>query len=156
MTAEKSGPQFSLVLSYGQVQDLVQQEAASRKGGGGLLGVILALNGAGKPARLEHLAHDPVLRSRRLSQSVVRSLLVLSAFASGESHGVNSLAEELGIGSTTLWRYLRTWVALGVLEERDDRRYQLARRWESYLPDAKSRNGGTKHERKAERTYLSK
>jgi DNA-binding IclR family transcriptional regulator len=98
------------------------------------LGVVLALNGVGKPTRLEDLARDPCYRNRRISQSVVRSLLVLSAFASGAAFGVNSLAEELGIGSTTLWRYLKTWAELGVLEEREDRRYQIARHWMVYLP----------------------
>jgi DNA-binding IclR family transcriptional regulator len=33
------------------------------------------------------------------------------------------------MGTTTVWRYLKTWVAVGVLEERKDRRYQLAGRW---------------------------
>jgi hypothetical protein len=132
--AEASGTQFSLVLSHGQVQDLLQQYAASRNGGGGLMGVVLALNGVGEPARLEELERDPSFRSPRISHSVIRSLLVLSAFASGVSYGVNRLAEELGISPATMWRYLRTWVALGVLEERRDRRYQLARQWRTYMP----------------------
>lgn len=144
--------QFSLVLSHGQVQDLVQQEAASRKGGGGLLGVVLALNGVGEPTRLEDLERDPCFQSPRISHSVIRSLLVLSAFASGEAHGVNSLAEELGLGSTTLWRYLRTWVALGVLEERTDRRYQVARYWATYLPKTACRDGVIKEPKSGHRS----
>jgi hypothetical protein len=143
-TAAESVLQFSLVLSHGQVQDLVQQEAASRKGGGGLLGVILALNGVGEPVKLEDLERDPGFRSPRISHTTIRSLLVLSAFGSGAVHGVNSLAEDLGIGASTVWRYLRTWVAIGVLEEREDRRYQLARQWRIYMPKTARRGSAAK------------
>ena len=51
------------MLSHGQAQDLVQQEATSRRGGDGLLGVILALNGVGEPVKLEDLECDPYFRS---------------------------------------------------------------------------------------------
>jgi AraC-like DNA-binding protein len=128
-TADETDKQFWLALSHGQVQDLMRQEAANRGGGQGLFGVLLALNGVGERMDVDELTHDQRYQDRRISQSVIRSLLVLSAFASGEAYGVNSLAEELHISATTTWRYLKTWVALGVLEERKDRRYQLARRW---------------------------
>ena len=125
---------FWLALSDGQVQDLVLQEAVSRGAGRGLVGVLLALSGVGRRIDLEELMRDERYHDRRISQSVIRGLLVLSAFASGEVHGLNSLAAELGMGTTTLWRYLKTWVAVGFLEERKDRRYQLARRWRRELP----------------------
>ena len=63
---EESGSQSSLMLSHGQAQDLVQQEATSRRGGDGLLGVILALNGVGEPVKLEDLECDPYFRSPRI------------------------------------------------------------------------------------------
>ena len=72
---------------------------------------------------------DEGYHDRRASQGLIRSLLVLGAFASGEVYGVHGLSDKLGLVTTTTWRYLKTWVALGVLEEREDRRYQLARRW---------------------------
>jgi IclR-like helix-turn-helix domain-containing protein len=125
---------FWLALSDGQVQDLVLQEAMSRGAGRGLVGVLLALSGVGRRIDLEELMRDERYHDRRISQSVIRGLLVLSAFSSGEVHGLNSLAARLGMGSTTLWRYLKTWVVVGVLEERKDRRYQLARHWERELP----------------------
>ena len=132
--AEEGDKQFWLALSHRQVQELVQQEAASRGGGRGLLGVVLALNGASAPIDLDELTRDQRYHDRRISQSVIRGLLVLSAFSSGDAHGVKNVAKQLGIGTTTTWRYLKTWVTLGVLEERKDRRYQLARRWIDELP----------------------
>jgi biotin operon repressor len=135
-TAPRAGEtdeRFWLALSDGQVQDLVLQEAASRGAGRGLVGVLLTLSGIGRRVDLEELMRDERYHDRRISQSVIRGLLVLGAFASGEAHGLNDLAAELGMGRTTLWRYLRTWVAAGALEERQDRRYQLARRWRQEL-----------------------
>lgn len=132
--ADKTDGQFWLALSDEQVQELVQQEAVSRGAGRGLLSVLLALNGVGKRIDLEELMRDERCHDRRISQSVIRSLLVLSAFSLDEVHGLNNLAGELSMGTTTLWRYLKTWVAVGVLEERKDRRYQLARRWRRELP----------------------
>lgn len=138
-TADEADKQFWLALSHGQVRELIQQEAASRGGGPGLLGVLLALDGIGERIDLDELARDELYHNRRVSRSVIRGLLVLSAFASGEAHGVNSLAKELGMGTTTIWRYLKTWVALGVLEERKDRRYKLAERWIGRLSETDRR-----------------
>ncbi|MGC2374893.1 MAG: hypothetical protein WA484_13555 [Solirubrobacteraceae bacterium] len=112
----------------------MQQEAASRGAGRGLLGVLFALDGLGERIDLEELMRDERYHDKRISQSVIRSLLVLSAFVLGDAHSLNDLAEELGMGNTTLWRYLKTWVAVRVLEERKDRRYQLAVRWRRELP----------------------
>lgn len=126
--------QFWLALSDGQVQGLVQQEAARRGTGRGLLGVLLSLNRIGKRIDLDELTRDERYHDARISQSVIRSLLVLSPFASGEAHSLNDLAKELGMGTTTVWRYLKTWVAIGAIEECKDRRYQLAVRWRHELP----------------------
>lgn len=134
--ADEGDERFWLALSDGQVQDLVQQEAVSRGGGGrGLFRVVLALDGLGERIGMDELARDERYRSGRISQSVVHGLVVLGAFALGEAHGVNSLAEDLGMSPTTTWRYLKTWAELGVLEERKDRRYKLARRWMGYLSE---------------------
>jgi hypothetical protein len=131
---EQDERQFWLALSDGQVQELVLQEAARRETGRGLLGVLLSLNGVGNRIDLEALMRDERYNNQRISQSVIRSLLVLSAFASGEAHSLTGLAGELGMGTTTLWRYLKTWVAVGVLEELRDHRYQLAVCWRRELP----------------------
>lgn len=126
--AERDGV-FWLGLSRGQVQDLMLQESASRGGGRGLFRVILALNGGSERIGVDELARDECYQGGRVSQSVILGLVVLGAFALGEVHGVNALAVDLGMSATTTWRYLKTWEALGVLEERRDRRYQIARRW---------------------------
>jgi hypothetical protein len=135
------GERFWLALSDRQVQELVLQETLSHRAGRGLVGILLALSGAGKGTNLEELMRDERFHDRRISQSVIRSLLVLSAFALGEAHGLNSLAAEIGMGKTTLWRFLKTWVAVGLLEEREDRRYQVARPWrQELLPTAHQRS----------------
>jgi len=134
--------QFWLALTDEQVQELVRQEAESRGTGRGLLGVLLSLNGIGKRISQDELTLDERYHDRRISQSVVHSLLVLSPFASGEAHGLYELAEEVSMANSTVWRYLKTWVAIGVLEERRDRRYQLAVRWRRELSKRTRRSVG--------------
>jgi hypothetical protein len=120
---------FWVALSEGQVRDLVQREAVSRGGGGGLLGVVLALDGVGERIGMEELVRDERYHSSKISHSAIHCLAVLGAFALGDVYGVKSLAGELGMSPSTTWRYLKTGLVLGVLEEREDRRYQLAERW---------------------------
>jgi hypothetical protein len=132
-TTGERDTKYVLELSAGQFQDLVQQEAASRGGGRGLLWAILALNGVGERINMDELARDERYQNGRISRSTIISLVVLGAFASGEEHGVKRLADELSISVATTWRYVNTWVVDGVLEEHKNRRYQLARRWQCEL-----------------------
>lgn len=50
------------------------------------------------------------------------------------------------MSTTTTWRYLKTWEALGALEECQDRRYQIARRWIHELPTTTHRRSVDKTE----------
>lgn len=143
-TPNENDERFLLALSHEQVQELIQQDAANRGGGRGILGVLLMLGGVDERLDLDELMQDEHYHDRRISQSVIRGLLVLGVFASGEVHGLNDVAGELGMVSTTTWRYLKTWVALGVLEERKDRRYRLTRRWMGETPQSLHRNPNQK------------
>lgn len=136
--------QFLLPLTDGQVQEVVQQEAENREAGRGLLGVLLALNGIGDQLGPEQLSRDERAQDRKISQTVIHSLLVLGPFASGEPHALNNLSQTLSMANSTVWRYLKTWVAVGVLEERRDRRYQLAVRWRRETPKTTRRRARTK------------
>jgi hypothetical protein len=115
---------FRLPLSPAQVQ-LV---ASASTGSNGLLPTLLALAGD-ETVRLNDFAkggHD----TKTLSISLVSGLLVLATVSRHEGIGVTQVAHELGLSSATAWRYLKTWVALGVFEQ-DPRshRYRLADCW---------------------------
>ena len=138
-TADERDPKFWIALSTEQVQDLVAQEAEHRGDRRGLLWVVLALSDVGIRVSMEELASDERYQSGRVSHSVVQSLVVLGGFTLGEARGINSLARELGMSVSTVWRYVNTWKALCVLEERKDRRYQVATRWTRELPKTAKR-----------------
>jgi Fic family protein len=60
------------------------------------------------------------------SRSLVRGLLVLSAFSAGEPRRMTEVAAELKMTASTLHRYLNTLVSLGLIER--DRSSRLYRR----------------------------
>ena len=143
VTTGEPDVRYVLELSAGQVQGLVQM-ASRRDGGRGLLWVVLALEGVGERIGMEELARDERYQSGRVSRSTIISLVVLGAFALGEIHGVKGLADELGMSVATTWRYVNTWVEVGVLGERKDRRYQLAGRWQRELPKTSPRRAASR------------
>jgi hypothetical protein len=75
-----------------------------------------------------HELHDallPLLDDESYSRSVFRALLLLSAFpADGGERELTDLAEQVGLSASTTHRYLRTWVAVGLLEQAPSRRYR--------------------------------
>ena len=78
------------------------------------------------------LLNDPSF-DHSISQSVVTSLLLLSAFQGNEERSIADVAAELGISKTTTYRYMKTWVVVGVLEQDRTRKYRLAARWQDEL-----------------------
>jgi hypothetical protein len=128
MVSDEPEP-FLLPLSLAQVEQLMG-EIASRRSGTGLLRVLLALTGSGERLDIHDLTRDERYHAKNISQSVITSLLVLIAFSQGDGHKVTDLAGELGMTKTTTMRYLKTWMAVGVLEQdQKTRRYRLAVRW---------------------------
>lgn len=79
-------------------------------------GLTQLLSGA---ASLDAL-HDVLLglvEDERVSRSTCRALLVLLAFSSGDQRAVTDVSNELQLSASTTHRYIRTWVALGLLEQ---------------------------------------
>ncbi len=60
---------------------------------------------------------SPLLGDRELSVTLLRGLLVLVSFPpDGDERNCKEIAQELDIPVSTADRYVRTWVAVGLLE----------------------------------------
>lgn len=130
--SNRDEPEIMVPISLGQAQRVVQQVLESNDPGASLVRLLLALSGDDR-VRLSELSSDPEFRDRKSSQTLLIGLLVLTVFADGEDRRVNGVAEELDMAQSTVIRYLRTWVAIGVLEQDPvTRRYCLAHRWADY------------------------
>jgi hypothetical protein len=68
-----------------------------------------------------------LLNDARYSHSLVRALLLLTAFPDdGGELSVKDLANRLGWSTSTTHKYVLTWTALGVLERTNKRHYRYA------------------------------
>jgi len=68
-----------------------------------------------------------LLNDARYSHSLVRALLLLTAFpGDGGALSVKDLANRLGWSTSTTHKYVLTWTALGVLERTDKGHYRCA------------------------------
>jgi hypothetical protein len=127
--SNRDAPEIMVPISLGQAERVVQQVLESDGPGASLVRVLIALSGRDR-VRLTELSADPEFQDSKNSQTLITSLLVLSAFHGGVDHRVSGLAFELEMNPSTTIRYLKTWVAVGVLEQDSaTRRYRLARRW---------------------------
>jgi IclR helix-turn-helix domain len=116
-------------ISLRQAERVVQQVLEGTAPGMSLVRLLLALSGQDR-MRLTELTADSEYQDRKNSQTLLTGLLVLSVFHGGADHGVNGIAHELGMSPSTAIRYLKTWVAIGVLEQvTATRRYRIARQW---------------------------
>jgi len=70
-----------------------------------------------------------LLQDESCSRSVLRALLVLDSLPpDGSERELTAIARELGISPSTTHRYMRTWMALGLVERHPrSRRYRRAR-----------------------------
>lgn len=115
---------FLLPIFPPQVQQMIHAVASTP--GAGLIRLLF-----GPSANWERLTVDDVLGDKRdhardLSHSLIASLIVFAAFSDGEEHRVTRAAAESGMNTTTTLRYVRTWVALGVLvQDQRTHRYRL-------------------------------
>ena len=124
----RSEPEIWVPISLGQAERIVQQVVGSEGTGSSLVRLLLALGGRDRVVMAD-LLNDPQVNNRLMSQNVIVSLLVLSALHGGERR-VTDIADDLGISRATAVRYLKTWVAVGILEQdRSSRRYRVAVRW---------------------------
>jgi hypothetical protein len=129
----KSDPEILVKLSLGQAEGIVRHVVGSGGPGVSLVRVLLALGGLDR-VEMGDLERDPHFHAPKLAQVLVISLMALSPFRDCEARRVTDLAAELGMSASTLVRYLKTWVALGVLEQdQRNRRYRLALCWRNEL-----------------------
>jgi hypothetical protein len=111
--------QIAITLSSAQVDRIVR----AAEGGGGLQAALSGLAGG---APFDVGADE--LDDRRLSRSLLMALLVLATFPKdGSRMGVAEIARILEMNTSTVHRYLSTWLAAGYID-RDPatRRYGLA------------------------------
>jgi hypothetical protein len=70
-------------------------------------------------------ALGPIAAKPNYSASVIRAILVFASLpADGSAQELAATAKAVGLSTSTVHRYLQTWVALGVVtQERESRRY---------------------------------
>jgi IclR helix-turn-helix domain len=114
-----------LVIALTDVQ--VTQVMREASGGPTLAGLTGLLAAAGDLDKLRS-ATIQMVGDPRLSHSALRAILVLAAFpADGSERGLTEVGEALSLPPSTMHRYVRTWVALGLLEQNPrSRRYRQA------------------------------
>jgi|HubBroStandDraft_3_1064219.scaffolds.fasta_scaffold149456_1 hypothetical protein len=128
--ADRIETEILVPISLGQAERVFQQVVGNRGPGASLVRLLLALGGHDRLGMTD-LLNDPEFRDRSLSQTLIISLLILSAFHGDVEHRITDLARELGISQATTVRYLKSWVAVGVLEQNPStRKYRIARRWQ--------------------------
>jgi hypothetical protein len=129
----KTEPEIWVPLSRGQAELVVQQAITPERPGASLVRVLLALGGHDQVVMAD-LERDPKFKDPKIAQVLIISLMVLSAFSDTKEHRASDIAEELGFSRSTLIRYLKTWLAVGVLEQDNrTRTYRLALRWRADL-----------------------
>ncbi|HTZ85407.1 MAG TPA: helix-turn-helix domain-containing protein [Solirubrobacteraceae bacterium] len=108
---------IAISLTRGQVNRVVQQAAAS----GSAADLPALLPGPDELVRrLARAVGDP-----NYSQSLIRAVQVLAALpADGSARELGAIAKAVGFSTSTVHRYLQTWVALDVvMQDGESRRY---------------------------------
>jgi predicted transcriptional regulator len=126
--AERTEPEILVPISLAQAERVVQQIVGSTAPGVSLVRVLLALAGNDRVVMADLLTDPDV--DHNMNQHLLTGLVLLTTFHSDKEHRITDLAAELGISVSTTHRYLKTWVAVGVLEQdKATRKYRLADRW---------------------------
>jgi hypothetical protein len=109
-----------IALSEAQVARIVREAS-------GRAGLVSLLSGVGELQELRRVLLA-LLGDGRYSHSTIRALLVLAAFpADGGERELTDITKEIGFSSATTYRYVSTWMALGLLEQDPrSRRYRRA------------------------------
>lgn len=110
----------SLGLTPEQVAEVIAAVSAARGGSAGLLAGL---------ERPRELVASQLLADPTVSRSLLLGLAVLIAFpADGGARGIRAVAQELGLPTSTTYRYVHTLVAAGLLEQHArTRRYRRGR-----------------------------
>ncbi len=129
----RTEPELWVPISLAQAERLIRQVVGAKGPGVSLIRVLLALGGLDRVNMADLLA-DPEFDDRNISRTLIISLLVLTSFYADVDQRVTDISMDLGISPSTTLRYLKSWVAVGVLEQDPtDHRYRLARRWREEL-----------------------
>jgi IclR helix-turn-helix domain len=104
-----SGPHVTITLHPAQVEQVLRVASGSN-------GMTELLSGIREPEALQGVLMG-LVDDERVSRSTCRALLVLLAFSSGEHREVTEVSNELDLSASTTHRYIRTWVALGLLDQ---------------------------------------
>lgn len=129
----RTEPELWVPISIAQAERLIQQVVGAKGPGISLIRVLLALGGQDRVAMAD-LRSDPEFNDRKISQSLIIGLLVLTSFYPDVDQTVTAISIDIGQNLSTTIRYLKTWVAIGVLEQDPtDHSYRLARRWREEL-----------------------
>jgi len=99
-----------------QARELILALARQRPGNQPMR-LLLALTGHGRPQKIEDFADDADYKANLTSRALIHALVVLSQFTDGRDKGVREIATEIGMSPTTAGRFLRTWKAVGVLQQ---------------------------------------
>jgi hypothetical protein len=114
----RGDPDVTITLTRAQIARVV-------RGAAGDAGSALMLSALGD---LQDFRNVLLARSEdaSISRSTCRALLVLLSLSVNNSfHEVTEIAKQLGLSPSTTHRYIRTWVALGLLEQDpESRRYR--------------------------------
>jgi len=130
-------PEILVPISLAQAERVVQQVTESADPGASLVRVLLALGGQARVI-MDELLKDPEFHDRKISRTLIVSLLVLSVFYGGAEKRVVDVAIEVGMSQSTTVRYLKSWTVVGALEQEPaTRKYRLARRWRHILENNK-------------------
>jgi hypothetical protein len=108
---------MTITLNSAQIASVLRDASGGER-------LVAALAGVSSGEWLDGLLLS-LLDDDSLSHSTVRALLVLSIFpADGAERKLTGVAKQLGISASTTHRYVHTWVAVGLLEQTDSRRYR--------------------------------
>jgi hypothetical protein len=133
MTSNITDTEIWVPILRSQALQIVGQMLASDVPGMSFVKLLLALDGQDR-ATMDDLIKDPEFNDRHISRSTVVSLLVLAAFHGRAELQVTTLANDLNLSQTTTTRYLKTFVAVGILEQNQSTRgYRVARRWQAKI-----------------------
>jgi DNA-binding MarR family transcriptional regulator len=121
---------IAIKLTIDQIAQVVQESADA-----GPLERILA--GLDSMEEFRHVLIGLLDQGHKYSRSALRSLLVLSALPlDGTERELTEIADATGLATSSLHRYLKTWKAVGIVEQDpQSRRYRRRRS----LPDTLTR-----------------
>jgi DNA-binding MarR family transcriptional regulator len=107
-------------LTDAQIDRVVRQASGA--------GNISALLSGLQSARNTIQDNQRLLDDPRMSRSLLRGLIVVSGFpADGTEIGVIDLAQKIGLGESTTFRYVATLLSVGLIERHPStRRYRLS------------------------------